>query len=452
MQKFKFFIKPLLNCKQLLLQFQRKPKIQLQQTKILQFLMEMRLCGKQKEEQNQFLINALILNQLQRITLQIIFNLNKLIFKQILQDSLRISKVCFKTNLMTQLCKYFQRNTTKYNQKILVRIDQYHMKIFNLFMAQNLDLINFVQILHNFYLNMKFNVELEQFLGNLISAISIEYKITILQNQLANVISLVIFSSQPQKIQFCKMQTTQQINDLILKLIPHLIINCSLSFIFIAIYIVYTYKDYKEDCERSDTEQRNLSPQNILQNRNFIYQGNSKVFKERFKQIHQTISLFNYKDKSIEHSYRILEVLSQLNLFLTLTILEFQMLNNQILFIFLFIIINPLIIFIMRFFTRQLSYIQIQKDCCFHKPASSYYILDDTLYNYVQQKCNQNNIKLKQSLEAIQQYPKYFQNLQLFWKNNHLQINSHKFEKHGSQSTISFQAFFCNAQQFRRNI
>ncbi|CAD8204857.1 unnamed protein product [Paramecium pentaurelia] len=130
------------------------------------------------------------------------------------------------------------------------------------------------------------------------------------------------------------------------------ICTSSLSFIFMAVYVVYRYKDYKEEQESPENEQRNLSPPNILMNRNFVYKGNSKVFKEKLKQIHQTISLFNYRDQSIQLSYRILEVLSQFNLYLTLSILEFQMLNNQILFICLFIIINPLIILIMRTFYK----------------------------------------------------------------------------------------------------
>ncbi|CAD8117465.1 unnamed protein product [Paramecium primaurelia] len=75
------------------------------------------------------------------------------------------------------------------------------------------------------------------------------------------------------------------------------ICTSSLSFIFMAVYVVQRYKDYKEEQESSENEQRNLNPSNILLNRNFVYKGNSKVFKEKLKQIHQTISLFNQRLK-----------------------------------------------------------------------------------------------------------------------------------------------------------
>ncbi|CAD8190120.1 unnamed protein product [Paramecium octaurelia] len=123
----------------------------------------------------------------------------------------------------------------------------------------------------------------------------------------------------------------------------------SLSFIFLSIYTRQIYKDNQNEQGRSNTEQLNLSPRNNFHFNKLTYQGNLQVFKERFKQIHQTISLFNYKDQSIQLSYRILEVLSQFNLLLTLAIVEFEMLDNQILYICLFIILNPFIILLMKF-------------------------------------------------------------------------------------------------------
>ncbi|CAK93935.1 unnamed protein product (macronuclear) [Paramecium tetraurelia] len=123
----------------------------------------------------------------------------------------------------------------------------------------------------------------------------------------------------------------------------------SLSFIFLVIYTMQIYKDYKNEQEKSDIEQIKLSPRNNFHINKLTYQGNFKVFKDKFKQIHQTISLFNYKDQNIKLSYQILEVLSQFNLLLTLAIVEFEILDNQILYICLFIILNPVIILLMRF-------------------------------------------------------------------------------------------------------
>ncbi|CAD8107075.1 unnamed protein product [Paramecium primaurelia] len=54
------------------------------------------------------------------------------------------------------------------------------------------------------------------------------------------------------------------------------------------------------------------------------------------------------------------------------------MLNNEILFLCLFTILNPIIVFIMRFYYKI-----IQKDCCFHQPVSSSYFIDDTQCHYI---------------------------------------------------------------------
>ncbi|CAD8201283.1 unnamed protein product [Paramecium octaurelia] len=82
--------------------------------------------------------------------------------------------------------------------------------------------------------------------------------------------------------------------------------------------------------------------------------------QRKFKQIHQTISSFTYKDKRFQLSYRILDMLFKFNLALTLTIQEESMLNNSTFFICLFGILNPVIILIiiMRFLIRQLKQIQ----------------------------------------------------------------------------------------------
>ncbi|CAD8166957.1 unnamed protein product [Paramecium pentaurelia] len=130
------------------------------------------------------------------------------------------------------------------------------------------------------------------------------------------------------------------------------LITISLSFIFLSVFILQLYRDKKVEQERSATEQNNLSPPNIQEKNSRIYHGHSKVYIEKFKQIHQTISLFYYKDKIIEFSYRILEALSQFNLQLSLTILECYFLNNSILLICVFIILNPLIILLMRIFYK----------------------------------------------------------------------------------------------------
>ncbi|CAD8134634.1 unnamed protein product [Paramecium pentaurelia] len=128
--------------------------------------------------------------------------------------------------------------------------------------------------------------------------------------------------------------------------------TCSFSLIFLSIFIFQLYKDKKVEQERSETEQSNLSSPNIQERKSQIYHGNFKVYIEKLKQIHQTISLFYYKDKNIEFSYRILEVLSQFNLQLALTLLECQLFNNQIFFICVFIVLNPFIILLMRIFYK----------------------------------------------------------------------------------------------------
>ncbi|CAD8107023.1 unnamed protein product [Paramecium primaurelia] len=79
-----------------------------------------------------------------------------------------------------------------------------------------------------------------------------------------------------------------------------------------------------------------------------IYKGNQRIFKEKLKFIHQTISIFYYKDENIQFSYRILEVCSQFNLLLALNILEFFYSNSKISLICAFMIVNPFIVFILR--------------------------------------------------------------------------------------------------------
>ncbi|CAD8151299.1 unnamed protein product [Paramecium octaurelia] len=122
----------------------------------------------------------------------------------------------------------------------------------------------------------------------------------------------------------------------------------SLSLISMSIYAVQKYKDYKEEQKVQDSKKIISNPQIDFNLNTLTYQGNFKVFKDKFKQIHQTISLFCYKDQNIQLSYRILDVFSQLNLLLTLAILEFTMLDIQITFFCIFITLNPILVLIMR--------------------------------------------------------------------------------------------------------
>ncbi|CAD8167073.1 unnamed protein product [Paramecium pentaurelia] len=158
--------------------------------------------------------------------------------------------------------------------------------------------------------------------------------------------SIVNVSDSPQQINNLEFASKSQ------DLLALQLSTCSLSFIFLSIFIFQLCKNKKVVQERSETEQSNLSSPNTQEKKILIYNSNSKVFKEKIKQIHQTISLFNYKDNNIELSYRILEVFSQFNLQLTLTLLECYLLNNQILFICVFIILNPFIILLMRIFYK----------------------------------------------------------------------------------------------------
>ncbi|CAD8203914.1 unnamed protein product [Paramecium pentaurelia] len=122
-----------------------------------------------------------------------------------------------------------------------------------------------------------------------------------------------------------------------------MICTCSLTFVFLTIYITYLIRDQTEE-EKLDSE-----PSSQNQDKSSLtYLGNSKVFKQQFKLIHQSISIFYYKDKNIQLSFRILEVFSQFNVQLSLTILECFLLNNQILFICIFIFANPFITLILK--------------------------------------------------------------------------------------------------------
>ncbi|CAK89681.1 unnamed protein product (macronuclear) [Paramecium tetraurelia] len=79
-----------------------------------------------------------------------------------------------------------------------------------------------------------------------------------------------------------------------------------------------------------------------------MYKGSSTLFKQKI----QIISLVNYKDQQIKFSYRILEVISQINLLLTFNIVEFYFQSLNISLIFAFMIVNPIIIFILRIFYK----------------------------------------------------------------------------------------------------
>ncbi|CAD8173390.1 unnamed protein product [Paramecium pentaurelia] len=125
----------------------------------------------------------------------------------------------------------------------------------------------------------------------------------------------------------------------------------SLTLLQFTIYIFYLIKDCRIE-QKMITQQSNLSPSIHKNKTSLIYKGNSLIFKEKFKVIHQTVSLFYYSDQDIKLSYRILELLSQFNLLLSLSILECYNSINQILFICLFIIANPIVILILRIFYK----------------------------------------------------------------------------------------------------
>ncbi|CAD8203996.1 unnamed protein product [Paramecium pentaurelia] len=106
----------------------------------------------------------------------------------------------------------------------------------------------------------------------------------------------------------------------------------------------------------------------------------------------------------------------------------------------------------------RLYYKKIEMDCCFHQPVSSYYFIDDTQCHYV--------FFYLTKITMISEFYKvaiiftgniiisqvFLEQLSNFWKNHNLQINSFKFEQNGFQYSFSFNAFFNNAQLFRRNI
>ncbi|CAD8086016.1 unnamed protein product [Paramecium primaurelia] len=125
-----------------------------------------------------------------------------------------------------------------------------------------------------------------------------------------------------------------------------LICVSSLILIQLVIYIFYLIKDCKN--QQKNSVQSKIDPQINLDKQTLIYIGNSAVFKQKFKQIHQTISFLYYRDQHIQLSYRILEVLSQFNILLCLTIIECYDQINQILIICVLIVANPIIILILR--------------------------------------------------------------------------------------------------------
>ncbi|CAD8192868.1 unnamed protein product [Paramecium pentaurelia] len=129
-----------------------------------------------------------------------------------------------------------------------------------------------------------------------------------------------------------------------------LICVSSLIFMQMAIYIFYLIKDCKN--QQINFIQDNIDPQINLDKKSLIYVGNSAVFRDKFKQIHQTISLLYYRDQYIQFSYRILEVLSQFNILLSLTILECYDQIHSILIICVLIVANPVIILILRIFYK----------------------------------------------------------------------------------------------------
>ncbi|CAK89666.1 unnamed protein product, partial (macronuclear) [Paramecium tetraurelia] len=118
-----------------------------------------------------------------------------------------------------------------------------------------------------------------------------------------------------------------------------------LTIILFGIYIFQLIRDLKDN---SDDEMLQEVCSVKVDVNKMMYKGSSTLFKQKFKEIHQVISLVNYKDQQIKFSYRILEVISQINLLLTFNIVEFyfQSLNKPL--IFAFMIVNPIIVFILR--------------------------------------------------------------------------------------------------------
>ncbi|CAD8108395.1 unnamed protein product [Paramecium sonneborni] len=144
----------------------------------------------------------------------------------------------------------------------------------------------------------------------------------------------------------------QQMFDLVFgttNLLAIIIFSSILTLTFMTIYILFLLKDCSNKQESLNTEEiiPNTSKSNIDKKR-LLYEGCFKVFIANVKLIHQSLSIFYYQDKYINLSYRILEIFSQFNLLLTLTIVECYVFNNSIIFIILFIIANPFIILILR--------------------------------------------------------------------------------------------------------
>ncbi|CAD8173398.1 unnamed protein product [Paramecium pentaurelia] len=159
-----------------------------------------------------------------------------------------------------------------------------------------------------------------------------------------NISKVIVNNTQQQELELDNAFLLKQVLVLV-------ICTGSLTLLQFTIYIFYLIKEYQNQKDVI-IEKSNLNPPFHQDQKTIIYQGNSIVFKEKFKEIHQTASLFYYSDQDIQLSYRILEVFSQFNLLLSLTILECSNQTNQIHFIFLFIIINPFIILILRIFYK----------------------------------------------------------------------------------------------------
>ncbi|CAD8214180.1 unnamed protein product [Paramecium octaurelia] len=152
--------------------------------------------------------------------------------------------------------------------------------------------------------------------------------------------------------------------------------------------------------------------------------------------------------------YRISEILSQFNLALTLTIHEVSILNNQILFICLFSILNPVIILRMRFFLRKSKQIQIQKDSCLYQLVSSYLCFDNTQTHHIFFQFYENKMQSKLKKIVI-----------VFDTKSNEQCQSHFYLgriivyrliarciiKYGTQSYVLFIALSFSAQWFRKN-
>ncbi|CAD8125871.1 unnamed protein product [Paramecium sonneborni] len=125
----------------------------------------------------------------------------------------------------------------------------------------------------------------------------------------------------------------------------------TLTLIFFIIYVYQLIKNFKYQLQTEETipTRRNLD---LIDQNKMMYRGFKNIFKINAKLIHQSISLFYYKDKNIHLSYRILEISSQFQILLTLAIIECYKIKIINTYIIVFIIANPILLMILRIFYK----------------------------------------------------------------------------------------------------